>query len=334
MTQSRIAASTASLSVRAPASTQPDLGAFSTHALDVRLLAAHVLGAHVDDALEPEQRARRGGRDAVLAGARLRDHSGLAHAAGEQRLPQRIVDLVRAGVRQVLALEPDLATGQLGQTGGVVERRGPAHIIAQQGVQLVAVGEVGARRKPGSLELVQRRDERLRHVAAAVGTEARSIAGALMPPSPSAASAASTARKNASSLAWSLRPGSASVPLALSTANGRACSIARRRCPASSPPEHHRRRAQCRRASSQSKLSPVPPGARGEWASSRWKSVANALSACCRRRRARRLRDLAAGAAGRLAASRRALVAVQLEQAEVAAVGQLRDLVERGVRPP
>ncbi len=84
-----------------------DLGAEHPHALDVGRLAAHVLRAHVDDALQAEERAGRGARDAVRAGARLGDHARLAHALGEQRLPERVVELVRARVHEVLALEPD-----------------------------------------------------------------------------------------------------------------------------------------------------------------------------------------------------------------------------------
>ena len=66
-----------------------DRRAQELHALDVRRLAAHVLGAHVDDALEVEQRAGDGGRDAVLAGAGLGDHARLAHPLGEERLADR-----------------------------------------------------------------------------------------------------------------------------------------------------------------------------------------------------------------------------------------------------
>ncbi len=73
-----------------------DGGAHQPHPLDVGLLAAHVLGAHVDDALDAEQRARGRGGDAVLAGAGLGDDARLAHALGEQALPERVVDLVRA----------------------------------------------------------------------------------------------------------------------------------------------------------------------------------------------------------------------------------------------
>ena len=113
MIQSRIASLVASFSVFVPNSTGTHLGAQQVHPLDVRLLAAHVLRAHVDDALEPEPRAGRRGRDTVLAGARLGDDPLLAEPAGEQRLAERVVELVRAGVEQVLALEVEpLARGE------------------------------------------------------------------------------------------------------------------------------------------------------------------------------------------------------------------------------
>jgi len=44
----------------------------------------------------------------MLAGARLRDDALLAHAPRQQNLPQHIVDLVRAGVVELVALEIDL----------------------------------------------------------------------------------------------------------------------------------------------------------------------------------------------------------------------------------
>ena len=107
VTQSRIASLIASFSVSLPASTRLTVAPSSSHAEDVQRLPLHVLGAHVDVAVEPEQRAGRRRRDAVLAGAGLGDDAPLAHALREQRLTERVVDLVRAGVRQVLALEED-----------------------------------------------------------------------------------------------------------------------------------------------------------------------------------------------------------------------------------
>ena len=107
MIQSRIASLVASFSVFVPNSTGAHLGAEQVHPLDVRRLAAHVLGAHVDDALEAEAGADGRGRDAVLAGAGLGDDPLLAEPRGEHRLAERVVELVRAGVEQVLALQVD-----------------------------------------------------------------------------------------------------------------------------------------------------------------------------------------------------------------------------------
>ncbi len=64
------------------------LGPEEPHALDVGMLSAHVLGAHVDDALEPEPGAHGGRRDAVLAGAGLRAPSA-ACRAGSRAAPDR-----------------------------------------------------------------------------------------------------------------------------------------------------------------------------------------------------------------------------------------------------
>ena len=109
MTQSRIASFIASLSVRAPACTGTHLRAEQLHAEDVRLLPLDVDRAHVDDAVEAEQRAGRRRRDAMLARAGLGDDARLAHAPRQQDLAEHIVDLVRAGVVQLLALEVDFA---------------------------------------------------------------------------------------------------------------------------------------------------------------------------------------------------------------------------------
>ena len=94
-----------------------DLGAEQAHAPDVRRLALHVHAAHVDDAGQAEPRAGRRGRDPVLAGAGLRDDALRAEALCEQRLAERIVDLVRAGMREVLALEPDVRVPGARQPG-------------------------------------------------------------------------------------------------------------------------------------------------------------------------------------------------------------------------
>ena len=65
----------------------------------------------------PEQRADRGRGHAVLAGAGLGDDALLAHALGQQSLTDAVVDLVGAGVQQVLALEVNLRAAQLLASG-------------------------------------------------------------------------------------------------------------------------------------------------------------------------------------------------------------------------
>ena len=63
------------------------------HADDVQRLAAHVLGAHVDDALEAEQRAGGRRRHAVLPGAGLGDDAPLPHARASSACPSALLIL-------------------------------------------------------------------------------------------------------------------------------------------------------------------------------------------------------------------------------------------------
>jgi hypothetical protein len=111
-------------------------GAEQVHAVDVRRLPLHVLRAHVDDALEAVAGADRRRRDAVLAGAGLGDDRGLAHAPGEHRLADGVVDLVRAGVVEVLALEVDLRPADLAREARrVVDRARPADVVGELGAE-------------------------------------------------------------------------------------------------------------------------------------------------------------------------------------------------------
>ena len=96
------------MSVAVPARTGVTVAPSKTHAEHVELLALHVRGAHVDDALEAEARAHGRGGDAVLPRARLRDDALLPHSLREEGLADGVVDLVRARVVQVLALEVDV----------------------------------------------------------------------------------------------------------------------------------------------------------------------------------------------------------------------------------
>ena len=108
----------------------------------------------------------------MLPGTRLTDDARLAHALGQQSLRQRAIDLVGARVCQVLALEPNLrAANAGGKPLGVIQRRGPTDVVAQEvakrGVERVVLPNplVGCR------QLFQRRHQRLRHKLPAVGAE-------------------------------------------------------------------------------------------------------------------------------------------------------------------
>ena len=98
----------ASFSVPAPRGHRIDLGAEQLHAEHVGLLPLDVGRAHEDLARQPEARAHGRHRDAVLAGAGLGDDARLAHAHGQQDLAEAVVDLVAAGVIELVALEVDL----------------------------------------------------------------------------------------------------------------------------------------------------------------------------------------------------------------------------------
>ncbi len=160
---------------------RPHLGAQQPHASDVRRLALDVGGAHVDDALQAQQRAGRGGGDAVLAGARLGDDPWLAHPLRQQRLAERVVDLVGAGVGQVLALEEEARQRLCGSAArcaamtrvrDLEDRGGPTHELIAQQRQLVQVGPIPASRLPRMLQLLDGGHQRLGDVAAAVAREA------------------------------------------------------------------------------------------------------------------------------------------------------------------
>ena len=102
---------------------RPHLGAEHAHAQHVRPLPLDIDRAHVNDARQAELRAQRRGRNAVHAGAGLRDDARLAHALGQHDLAEHIVDLVRAGVVEVFALEINLGAAEMrGQPLGKIKR--------------------------------------------------------------------------------------------------------------------------------------------------------------------------------------------------------------------
>ena len=68
----------------------------------------------------------------MLAGAGLGDDAGLAHALRQHRLADGVVDLVRARMVQVLALEPNLGAAVLpAQALGEIQWGGAPDIVGE-----------------------------------------------------------------------------------------------------------------------------------------------------------------------------------------------------------
>ena len=158
----------------------PDFRAQHLHAEDVRLLPLDVERAHEDDAFEAEARAGGRGRDAMLARAGFGDDALLAHAAGEQDLPDHVVDLVGAGVVELLALEVDLGAAEVfGQPLGEIERARAPDIVLEQVVELGLESGIGLRLLIGLFERENERHQRLGDEASAVNAEASALVRAL-----------------------------------------------------------------------------------------------------------------------------------------------------------
>jgi hypothetical protein len=153
-----------------------DARAEQAHASHVGRLSLHVHGSHVDRAGHAEARAGGGGRDSMLSRAGFRDHAARAESPRQQYLADRIVDLVRARVREVLALEPHLGAPARTEPFCAGQRRGSPGPARQLAAELGEETSVRERRACARLEPHERRDQRLGHEAPAV----RSIATALI----------------------------------------------------------------------------------------------------------------------------------------------------------
>ena len=80
----------------------------------------------------PVTGADGGGGHAVLAGAGFGNDARLAHALGQHGLANGVVDLVRAGVVQVFALQKNLRAAHFpAGAGGMVHRAGTADKMRQ-----------------------------------------------------------------------------------------------------------------------------------------------------------------------------------------------------------
>ena len=90
------------------------------------------------------------------------DDPALSHPYRQQRLPERVVDLVGAGVVEVFALQEDACPARNGrQPHCFMNGRGAADVVLQQAVELRVKTGILARGEVGAPKLLDRLDQRL-----------------------------------------------------------------------------------------------------------------------------------------------------------------------------
>ena len=139
------------------------------HPRDVQRLPRHVFRAHVHDAFQTQMRRDGGRSHAVLAGAGFRNDARLAHLHGKESLADSVIDFVRAGVQQILALQIDPRPAQMRcQPRSKLQRRSPPREILQQSGKLRLKLRIRLRQLISMLQLKQRHHQRLRHIPPAI----------------------------------------------------------------------------------------------------------------------------------------------------------------------
>ena len=148
------------------------LGSQQAHAVDVEGLSSGVLLSHENHALHSHQRGRRGRRHSVLARSRLRDQTGFSHFLRKEGLPQHVVDLVRAGVVQVLPLEIDLRAAKiLRHFFRKIKPRRPSRVLIQKRCELPVEFRILFVSVISLFQLDHRIHQRLRNVLPSVAAE-------------------------------------------------------------------------------------------------------------------------------------------------------------------
>src|SRR2546423_992996 len=83
------------------------------HARNIESLTLHVDLAHIDHTLTSEARGHCSGSDAMLTRSGFGDDSSFTHPPREEDLTESIVNLVRAGMKQVLSFQIDPGAAEL-----------------------------------------------------------------------------------------------------------------------------------------------------------------------------------------------------------------------------
>src|SRR6185503_11147992 len=160
---------------------------------------------------------------------------GLSHAARQQRLAQRVVDLVRAGVEEILALEMNLSKpDRLAEARGMGDGRGPAREGRELEGEGFLEGWVPAHLVVGAGQLEHGGEEDLGNVGAAERPEPAARPG--HDRLGRVRSASRIRSMKARTLRPSFLPGSSSSPLEASTPKGRTSRTSSTTLSGSSPP--------------------------------------------------------------------------------------------------
>src|SRR5258706_1899759 len=115
----------------------------------------------------------------MLTGAGFGDDARLAHALCEKDLADAIVDLVCAGVVELLALEIDFRAAEMArQPFREIERAGPADIMFEKAIKLGGKFGVVLGRFIGFFELQQQRHQGFGNITSAEGAEMSARIGA------------------------------------------------------------------------------------------------------------------------------------------------------------
>src|SRR5690606_35265301 len=261
------------------------------HAEDVRLLPFNVGCAHVDDTGKAEACANGCGRHTMLARTRFRDDARLAHAPRKQDLAKAVIDLMAAGMVQLVTLEIDFraaiparrssdTTEMFRQPLGEIERARATHIVALHEIDFCLKGGIGFRRLIGFFKIEHERHQCFGDKASAEYAETtpfiRSVSQGvwcrraqgfslsiclLLSAAFTGLQAALAALMKASMSPGDFRPGAVSTPDETSTVFAPVTRIASPTLSGVRPPDSIQGiSGRCPAISDQSKTRPFPPG--------------------------------------------------------------------------
>src|SRR5258708_12834550 len=114
----------------------------------------------------------------MLAGAGLGDNALFAHAPRHHDLAEHVVDLVRAGMVELLALEIDFRAAEMpGEALGEIQRRRPADIVPEIAVHFRLECRIGLGIGVSLFQIEDQRHQRFRDKAPAENAEMAAFVG-------------------------------------------------------------------------------------------------------------------------------------------------------------